>query len=268
MTDASTIIPLGREPITEENPVGNPVDEERLDWFKTEIGKAQSVHGEVINWNAMIAIAVQILQKQSKDLRIAGYLCRALTAVHSHSGLNVGLAVLQDLLTHYWEDAYPVLTRPQRRTTMLAWLDERVVAGLQPKDPPEIPQCQAILKQLDFIAHYFNQKLANETPYFAALKHYYQDILEALQNPPPEPEAEPQTEETAPPDNAESATEDTKADVVVEAMANVLTPADEDTALTPEKIKALRTGLDQYATFFDKTIPQLMANRTVEDTKK
>jgi len=252
MTDASTIMTLGREPITEDNPVGEPVRVERLDWFKTEIGKSESIRDEQANWNAVMIVAVQVLQHQSKDFRVAGYLCCALAYMHQHSGLNVGLAVIQDLLTHYWDNAHPPLTRLRRRVAMLEWLGTKAIFPLIRAELPTREQADAILRQMDYITRYYNQKTGSQIDHFQPLQKYYTTAIEQLNNPPSEREPEAVLHAVA---EVVDEITDTPS---VEKTSLAPNPAPEKMVLTPEKLQALRSGLDQYAEFFDQTMPQLI----------
>lgn len=76
-------------------------------------GKLEQQYGDTIipaedpDWQAVESGAVQLLQ-QSKDMRIAGLLCRSWTNTSGVMGLARGLELMAALLERYWEHVHPL----------------------------------------------------------------------------------------------------------------------------------------------------------------
>jgi type VI secretion system protein ImpA len=76
-------------------------------------GKQEQQYGDTIipaeepDWQAVESSALQLLQK-SKDIRIAGLLCRAWTNTAGFLGLARGLDLMAILLDQHWEHIHPL----------------------------------------------------------------------------------------------------------------------------------------------------------------
>lgn len=76
-------------------------------------GKVEQQYGDTIipaedpDWQAVENSAVQLLH-QSKDMRIAGLLCRSWTNTAGIQGLAQGLELMATLLEKYWDSLHPV----------------------------------------------------------------------------------------------------------------------------------------------------------------
>lgn len=76
-------------------------------------GKLEQQYGDTIipaedpDWQAVESSAAQLL-RQSKDMRIAGLLCRSWTNISGLQGLSQGLALMAALLERYWDTLHPM----------------------------------------------------------------------------------------------------------------------------------------------------------------
>lgn len=76
-------------------------------------GKLEQQYGDTIipaedpDWQAVENSAAQLL-RQSKDMRIAGLLCRSWTNTAGLHGLAQGLALMAALLEQYWDHLHPM----------------------------------------------------------------------------------------------------------------------------------------------------------------
>lgn len=76
-------------------------------------GKIEQQYGDTIipaedpDWQAVENSALQLL-RQSKDMRIAGLLCRSWTNTEGFAGLARGLALMGALLEKYWDSIHPL----------------------------------------------------------------------------------------------------------------------------------------------------------------
>lgn len=76
-------------------------------------GKAEQQYGDTIipaedpDWQSVESSALHLLV-QSKDMRIAGLLCRSWTNIEGLIGLARGLELIGALLAKYWDDIHPL----------------------------------------------------------------------------------------------------------------------------------------------------------------
>ncbi|MDH4417315.1 type VI secretion system protein TssA [Acidovorax sp. HMWF029] len=76
-------------------------------------GKIEQQYGDTIipaedpDWQSVESSALQLL-KQSKDMRVAGLLCRSWTNTEGLVGLTCGLELMGALLEKYWDDIHPL----------------------------------------------------------------------------------------------------------------------------------------------------------------
>lgn len=76
-------------------------------------GKIEQQYGDTIipaedpDWQSVESSALQLL-RQSKDMRIAGLLCRSWTNTEGFVGLARGLTLMSALLENYWDTIHPL----------------------------------------------------------------------------------------------------------------------------------------------------------------
>lgn len=76
-------------------------------------GKIEQQYGDTIipaedpDWQSVESSALQLL-KQSKDMRVAGLLCRSWTNTEGFVGLACGLGLMGALLEKYWDHIHPL----------------------------------------------------------------------------------------------------------------------------------------------------------------
>lgn len=81
------------------------------------------------DWKRVKAATLELLA-QSHDLRLAAWLTRALVALHGVSAIADGLALIEGLLTRYWDALHPQLDAddafdPTARINVLLSLDDK-----------------------------------------------------------------------------------------------------------------------------------------------
>lgn len=59
------------------------------------------------NWQEVINLATEILEKHSKDLEIATWLTEALLREYGFAGLRDGFQLMHQLINNFWDDLYP-----------------------------------------------------------------------------------------------------------------------------------------------------------------
>ena len=127
---------LGRDPIPGAERAGQPArytpEFERLE---AEITKLSSLTGGDVDWYVVVSDATTVLASRSKDLLAAVYLCRAQYQLEGAVGLERGLGVVRDLLTTFWDDLQPALTRLRARRAALLWLSDGLSPLLEGQPP-------------------------------------------------------------------------------------------------------------------------------------
>ena len=127
---------LGATPVPGDNPTGASIRyEPEFENIETEVNKLHSVHQEQVAWDVVINTGTAILGEKSKDLTVACYLCLGLFEKHGYTGLNTGLIILRDMITHFWDGMYPELRRLRARAGAVSWLAEKM-GGALAKSPP------------------------------------------------------------------------------------------------------------------------------------
>ena len=128
---------LGNTPISEDSPSGKDVRyEPDFEALSAEISKLSTPSAtSAIDWKQVISLSSVILEKQSKHLQAACYLCYALIRTENMDGLLQGVHILKDLLENFWETMYPVKKRMKGRRGIILWWDEKVSDFVSNADP-------------------------------------------------------------------------------------------------------------------------------------
>lgn len=114
------------EPVDPARPAGRDCeyDPEFVDLESKSQGQPERRMGDAVqaatlpDWSKVMEIAVALFV-QSKDIRVAQYLCRALLGMHGFAGLAEGLEVVHGLLERYWKTLHPQMDPDDRRPALL-----------------------------------------------------------------------------------------------------------------------------------------------------
>ncbi len=82
------------QPIGEENPAGRElsIEDDDFYWVDSEIRRAESpLQAQSGDWTSIVGRCEELLEKKSKDLRLATYLCRGRFQLWEYHGLSEGL---------------------------------------------------------------------------------------------------------------------------------------------------------------------------------
>lgn len=156
---------LGKEPISPDRPAGSDVRyDPAFQEMQDEIDKltSPSAPGSV-NWQKVVRFASDILAHKSKDLMVATYLACALIYTRQYDGLAMGVKVLSDLMTRFWEDLYPAKERMRGRLRSMEWWVEKSDLALKQLPPASVPgeQIAILSDNLDTIEQCMRQHLDN-----------------------------------------------------------------------------------------------------------
>lgn len=130
-------VELGRTPISKQSPTGEDI---RLDPLFEELAghferMSSPSSAGTINWDRIVTLASEILADHSKDLLVACYLSIGLLEKNGLKGMAVGLHIIHDLMTEYWETMYPPLKRIRGRISALEWWLEKTEIALLETEP-------------------------------------------------------------------------------------------------------------------------------------
>jgi len=136
MSDAAAAKGLGREPIPGDQRAGQPARyTPEFEHLEAEITKLSSLSGGDVDWYAVVNDATSVLTSRSKDLLASVYLTRAWYQLEGAVGLERGLHVARDLLTTFWDDLQPALSRLRARRAALLWLSDGLSPLLEAQPP-------------------------------------------------------------------------------------------------------------------------------------
>ena len=131
------------QPISDSMPCGESLrDDASFDQLQEEIRRLDSLTQESIDWPFVVRLAEEILERKSKDLRVASYLAAAYLETEGAEGFIRGLQVLSTLLARYWEQLHPSTKRLSGRISALEWLCRRAVKALDSRHL-KIPEAYA-----------------------------------------------------------------------------------------------------------------------------
>jgi len=127
---------LGSQAIPGDSSVGRFIrDEPSYEMLEDEMRKRESMSGEAVDWAVVETQAATLLRDQTKDLRIAIYLCCALFEQYRHAGLVMGLKVVADLIENYWPALFPPLKTGAKalraRQAVLSWFADYLSPRLE-----------------------------------------------------------------------------------------------------------------------------------------
>jgi type VI secretion system protein VasJ len=124
--NSAELLELGSKPIRPDSPTGDPGRESpEFEILQNEVRKLEHPDQPTPNWNAAVDAAATLLQQKSKDLLAAAYLSVGLFERDGAPGLLIGLTVVRDLVTQYWETLHPEIARLRARSSAIEWLGER-----------------------------------------------------------------------------------------------------------------------------------------------
>lgn len=135
------------------------------------------------DWQRVIELAEQLLDRQSKDLRVACWLTWGLFRCKGISGLQAGLAMVVTLCETRWENLHP--RKDRTRSAALGWLASRIETSL-----PELaatataqPMLEQLTHDLSALDSCLNQRLGDEAPLLLPLRNRLRTQLNQVNAP-------------------------------------------------------------------------------------
>lgn len=144
------------EPVSSESPAGadcrDSVSYQAITSQVDQLSRADFTG--TIDWDKIQTQASEILQKESKDFMVAGWVAASWVEVQGTTGIKDGADLFLGMLTQYWDNGFPGLARIRGRRNAIAWWIDRVSnfilsGGLQPISQNKYDDLQISIKELD-----------------------------------------------------------------------------------------------------------------------
>ncbi|MBO3277366.1 type VI secretion system protein TssA [Pseudomonas schmalbachii] len=180
---------LARRPVSANDFAGEDVRySSAYETLEDELAKATTLHNSgQIDWQRVREGSEAILRDQSRDLRVAAWLCWALHQCESFPGLLAGAGLLHHLCEHHWEQLHP--RKDRTRAAAINWLIprlEQVMAeNLAIKDQlPLFRQLSAHLRGMDDC---LSRHLGEESPLLLPICRRLDEMIQRATAGQPEP---------------------------------------------------------------------------------
>jgi type VI secretion system protein VasJ len=181
--------------------------------FDVEYSKVKDEADKVgtVDWGLIVKGAQALLETQTKDIRVAGFLTLALFRARGYKGLEAGLAVFAGILSGFDSKYYPRLKEgkapDKARRLAVEMLDGRITPFLA-ADKPRDSEAEAVVGAHDLlvrIREVCGQSLSQQpvlSHIEGALEEYRGEMEKKLAPPPLPPKAEAPAAEPAAPQAA------------------------------------------------------------------
>jgi type VI secretion system protein VasJ len=142
------------QPISAEAPAGRAAKgDAAYEAALGEVAKLESVTGAPVDWASVLQSSAQVLQKTSKDLRIASYLAFGLYQTQGLAGLAAGAQLLAEVVDGFWPALFPELSRMRGRVSAVSWFVEKTCLTLSStkvgeSDRASVEALEAAVKKL------------------------------------------------------------------------------------------------------------------------
>lgn len=161
----SRYITLATAPITADDYAGPDVRySNEFEEIEAAVERDASIHGSGgADWASIVALSEQLLQHQSKDLRVACWLGWGLYRCEGVAGLQAGLGLVNGLLLQ-WDLLHPHKMRT--RAAALGWLANRLEIAIPALLASAISstECQQLLDELARLDEHLARLLGDQAP--------------------------------------------------------------------------------------------------------
>ncbi|MGC4068832.1 MAG: type VI secretion system protein TssA [Polyangiaceae bacterium] len=183
-------------PISSDAPSGTDVAYDvDFEAIKSEIDKLTSVSGGQPAWRDVVEKSAVILEQRSRDLRLLSWSTVGRLQTKGVDGLAEGLAIMHRVVSSQWETLFPPMKRAKARANLIDWMNEQVLAALQPIESTvangdAIRAIQGLYDELDSL---YSDKLGDAYGGLGSLRSLLRDKVRAIPAaaapPPPAPVA-------------------------------------------------------------------------------
>jgi len=193
------IINLGNTPISEDAPAGKDVRyEPSFESLSQEVAKLGSPSANSsVNWDTVVELSIQILEKESKHLQVVSYLNYGLMKTQGIEGLYQGIHIFKELLENYWDTMFPPKKRIKGRKGIINWWSEKTTDFISETEPVtwKKDKLNTLVGELNFIDEFLGSNI-DEAPLLLPLIRKIKDVIQVEAPIEPEAEPEPKTETT------------------------------------------------------------------------
>ncbi len=133
---------LGKKPISEQLPTGREVrSDTEFEQLAREIEKMSSptLSGN-LDWQRILRLSEEILEKKSKDLLVLAYFSVALLKTAGLRGFADSVHVIREALASFWDDMFPPKKRMRGRKNAIEWWQDQVSGQLPSLRAEKWPQ--------------------------------------------------------------------------------------------------------------------------------
>jgi len=188
---AAHVLAVARAPITATCFAGDDVRyASEYEVLEQELGKASSLHSAgAVDWETVRQGCENLLNTQTKDLRIAAWLTWGLYQRDSFLGLHAGLSMLGFFCRDHWDDIHPRKNRT--RAASITWLVPRMEQVLADHVPmgEQLPLFEQIAVELRNLEICLAAKLGTQAPLLLPLCRRLEEMVKRAGAAHPQPGA-------------------------------------------------------------------------------
>lgn len=162
-----------------------------------EVDKLQSPTGGAIDWPRVVSLGDVVLQRQTKDLRIACHVALARYRTARLPGLALGLAIVAELADAFWDTMQPPIARIRGRVGAVRGLLDLIEPDLgahtpKPDEAPALASLKQSVTRLQAVARArFGDQAPNLRLLIQTIDQLIMTVKEAAPPPPPPPPPQP-----------------------------------------------------------------------------
>jgi len=197
------LLDLGNIPISSDVPAGKDVRyEPGFEALSEEMSKMSTIAGGAeIDWNNVVTLASEILEKESKHLQVACYLCYGLVKTQGIEGLSQGVHVLKEIMANFWEPMFPPKKRMKGRRGIIVWWEEKTSDFVQNTESVawEKEKRAILIADLNAIDEFLGENMEDAPLLIPLIKHIKSVVNEKKEDQPAKNETTDKLSETDPP---------------------------------------------------------------------
>lgn len=168
---------------------------------EAEVAKIDAPAGGEVSWKQVLQLGGILLRTRTKDLTVASWLAHALHVTQGFAGLQIGMVLLAEMESRYWDGMFPEAKRLRARANALQWYLERTVRSLgTTRSEPSAAELEGLEVAATRLAEISRERLGDAAPAFGSLLEQVQRLkLSAAPSPPPPAAPQPSPVPTTPP---------------------------------------------------------------------
>lgn len=134
------------------------------------------------DWKFVASRCAQLIEKNSKDLRLAVWLAEASAKTSSFRGLGDSLMLVSAMCERYWDNLHPLPDEGscEQRIGNLSWMAARLpqlVKEMPGADLPAVSYCAEAIMQLERVV---DDRLGADGPGFSAARSAIENVIHIL----------------------------------------------------------------------------------------